>query len=115
MRLTVTIKRRTPSQNAATFGHWRGYTKERDAWYVLLRAALKPRPAPRHLISAEITSFRNRLLDYGNLVGGMKPIPDCLVRLGYLKDDGPAWFDCEYRQEKCRRADERTVITILNL
>jgi len=93
------------------------YPKERDEWMIRLRCALMPRVmAPQHKIFARIISYRvGPLLDYGNLVGGAKPIPDCLIRLGYLKDDAPKWFECEYLQEKCKRDEARTVIELLNL
>lgn len=111
--IRVEVRRRTPSQNKSTYSHWSAYAKERDAWFVLLRAALRPRATPPdRKVNASIVSYRNRLLDFANLVGGCKPIPDGLIKLGYLRDDKPAWFACEYRQQQCRRAEERTVITL---
>jgi hypothetical protein len=61
-------------------------------------------------VRIRLSSYRVRLVDYANLVGGAKPIPDALVRLGYLKDDGPRWFFCDYFQIQVPREDERTVI-----
>lgn len=110
----IVIRRRIPSQNASLYRHWRAYTRERDAWFVLLRAALPPRRAPpAHPVRLLIRSLRARLVDYANLVGGAKPIPDCLIRLGYLRDDGPRWFHAEYAQAQVPRADERTELTFL--
>ena len=57
--------------------------------------------------SASLPSERG-LVDYANLVGGAKPIPDNLIRLGYLKDDSPRWFRCEYLQTQVPKKDERT-------
>jgi hypothetical protein len=104
----IVIKRRLPSQNASMYQHWRAYTRERDMWYMLLRAQLPPRHGCEAPVRMAIRSFRLRLIDFANLVGGAKPIPDCLIRLGYLKDDSPRWFSCEYLQFKVARADERT-------
>ncbi len=96
---TVIIPRPVPSLNKTQYAHWRAYTKERDTWMALLRAQLMPRQrAPDFPVQMVLTSWRGVLLDFGNYVGGAKPIPDCLTRLGYLKDDKPAWFHCEYRQ-----------------
>ncbi len=111
--LTVVIRRRVPSQNQLHYRHWSRYAQERDAWFVLLRAQLPPRLAPREPVSMAIRSYRNRLIDYANLVGGAKPIPDCLIRLGYLHDDSPQWFHCTYEQIQVPRGEERTEIAFL--
>ena len=88
----ITIARRVPSQNTNQYRHWSHYAKERDTWFLLLRAQLPPRPPVDRPVHMLLRSYRNRLVDYANLVGGAKPIPDCLIRLGHLKDDGPKWF-----------------------
>lgn len=114
---TFTIQRRIPSQNR--FNNKRGmaaqyeYGKERNWWFALIRAHLVPcGTAPDMKIFCRIVSYRNRLLDYGNLVGGAKPIPDVLKRLNWIKDDSPKWFECEYHQRQVPEAEERTEITL---
>lgn len=108
---TITIYRRIPSQNDTTYRHWRLYVQEKKQWKIQLRAALKPRlKAPDHLVYLQITSYRNRLLDFANLVGGAKPIPDCLQEMRYLRDDSPEWVKIDYYQQKVPRAEERTEI-----
>lgn len=103
--MTIVIAREVPSENRYTYSHWRAYTKERDFWLVLLRLQLRPRfQAPDHPVRAKLVSLRGRELDFGNLVGGAKPIPDCLIRLGYLRDDSPRWFTCEYSQRVVPKA-----------
>jgi hypothetical protein len=112
---TLTIKRRVPSQNNSTKQHWSVYHKEKSAWKMLLSAALPRRSAPPALpVKMRLTSYRNRLVDFANLVGGAKPIPDILKTLGYLRDDSPKWFDCEYKQFQVPRVEERTVIEFLS-
>lgn len=59
----------------------------------------------------KIISYRKRLLDYGNLVGGAKPIPDALVALGWLWDDSPEWSEVVYEQVKVKNG-ERTEVVI---
>lgn len=116
--ITVTIKRRLPSQNL--WNNKRGmfgsltYKRERDIWYALMRAALTPKDPPEHKVAAKIISFRSSELDHANLVGGAKMIPDALKILGYIKDDKPRWFSCEYEQRKSSRAAECTIIHIIN-
>ncbi len=110
----IVIRRRVPSQNASMYRHWSAYTAERDAWFVLLRCQLPPRRAPPEVaVRMAIRSYRQRLVDFANLVGGAKPIPDCLIRLGYLKDDSPKWFNCEYLQLQVKKSEERTEIEFL--
>ncbi len=110
---TIVVPRRLPSQNDAQYRHWRAYAKERDIWYMLLRQRLPPRRSQPEPVALAIRSYRQRLCDYANLVGGAKPIPDCLIRLGYLHDDSPRWFTCTYEQYRVRRGEERTEIEFL--
>lgn len=109
----ITIARRLPSVNETMWGHWTKYTAERDIWYTLIRCKLIPRSPPEtRPIKLGIISHRVRLLDITNLYGGAKAIPDGLKRLGYLVDDSPKWCDLTVTQEKCIKAEERTVITM---
>lgn len=114
MSRVIVIRRRIQSQNASHYRHWSANRKERDAWYLLLRAQLPPRQPPDHRVALAIRSYRTRLVDYANLVGGAKPIPDSLIRLGWLKDDGPQWFTCSYEQFQVGQACERTEIEFLD-
>ncbi len=109
----IIIKRRVPSQNASQYKHWSAYTKERDTWFLLLRAQLPPREPPNEPVRLMLRSYRTRLVDYANLVGGAKAIPDCLQRLGYIKDDSPRWFHCEYFQTVVPKELERTEIEFI--
>jgi hypothetical protein len=109
----IVIRRRLPSQNRSQYGHWSTYVKERDAWFILLRAQLPPQPSVDRPVQLILRSYRVRLCDYANLVGGAKPIPDALIRLGYLKDDGPDWFSCRYEQFRVPKVQERTEIEFL--
>lgn len=114
--IRLTLPRKLPSQNDWTnkrgMGASLAYKKERDVWMVLLRSVLTPQVPPMGRVTASITSYRTHELDYGNLVGGAKPIPDCLKRLGYIRDDCPKYFTCTYAQQKCRADAVRTMITI---
>jgi hypothetical protein len=110
--MIVTIRRRIESGNKQTFGHWRQYMLYRNAWATLMRIKLPAKEPPTELVSIKIRSYRTRLLDYANLVAGCKPIPDTLKRLGYIKDDSPKWFHCEYEQVQVAKTDERTEIEV---
>ena len=58
----------------------------------------------------EIKSFRSRLLDQDNLIGGLKPLIDSLVEMDLLLDDGPEYLLLRAEQENSR--DQRTEIII---
>jgi hypothetical protein len=109
----LVILRRIPSQNRSQYAHWSTYCKERDTWFVLMRAQLPPRQRIAQPVRLVLRSYRTRLVDYANLVGGAKPIPDILARLGYIHDDSPRWFYCEYQQIQVAKADERTEIEFI--
>ncbi len=53
-----------------------------------------------------------RLLDIDNLAGGTKALLDALRYEGAIQDDDPGSIDFEVRQEKVKRADIGTEITI---
>ncbi len=109
----VVIRRRVPSQNQSQYRHWSLYHAEKEMWFVLLRAQLTPRKPADEPIRMVLRSYRTRLMDYANLVGGAKPIPDALIRLGHLKDDSPRWFHCEYFQFQVPKNDERTELEFI--
>lgn len=117
MTITVTIRRRIPSANA--FNNKRGtmasfaYRKDRDAWMILLRCCLRPKPAPgKCFVRVEVHSYRNRILDDANFRAGCKGPIDNLVSLGYLHDDHPKYFHADYTQHQVPRVEERTVFII---
>jgi len=111
--MKITLPTKIQSQNKRDKLHWATRSKQRQHWYTQLRMRLKPKEPPTALVSIRIVSYRNRLLDYANLVGGdCKPIIDCLVQLGYIKDDSPRWFTCEYQQVQVARNEERTEIVL---
>lgn len=109
----VVVRRRVPSQNQTQYGHWRAYAKERDLWFLLLRAQLPPRQPPDGPVRLCLRSYRVRQVDFANLVGGAKPIPDALIRLGWIRDDSPRWFHCDYFQFLVPKAEERTELEFL--
>jgi hypothetical protein len=109
----VVVHRRIKSQNWSQYRHWSAYKQERDAWFLQLRSKLPPVRPHRQKVHMRIRSLRTRLVDFANLVGGAKPIPDCLIKLGYLVDDSPKWLHCDYEQHQVPRAEERTELIFL--
>ncbi len=109
--VVLRIPLETPSVNAWHGAHWRTYRHHFDRWFIQIRARLTPRLArPDFQVHGRIISYRGRLLDYANLVGGAKPLADVLKRLGYLKDDSPKWWKCAYDQHQVPEAQRLTLI-----
>ena len=50
------------------------------------------------VMCVKFTCYRKRLLDDDNLRGGLKPVRDCLIAAGFIKDDSPKWGVFEYEQ-----------------
>lgn len=111
--ITATIPLPVPTSNEWTFKQRWAYTKHRDVWYAHLTRQLglcefshTGRPF------VQVVTWRSVMLDYWNLCAGCKPIPDALVKLGYLVDDDPEHMAADVRQLKSKRADQRTVVTV---
>jgi hypothetical protein len=102
------------SQNATQWAHWTAYHRYNKKWRSALALRLGRSPdVVTTPMDITITSYRSRLLDKGNLVGGCKPIPDALKALGWIKDDSPEWVDIHYDQIKTKKNQTRgTHITV---
>lgn len=95
-----------PSQNVigGNFGglRWR-YGKLRDALTVEAKAGklngkVPPAKKQRTVLFVREYAGREKIRDYGNLVGGAKPLVDALVAVGLLIDDSPEWSEQIYEQ-----------------
>lgn len=91
---------RIQSQNRYQYRHWREYSRYAKNWKDAVLLLLGRGKKPETFRRVTITSVRKRELDYGNLVGGAKPVPDALVNAGWLRDDSPAWAEIAYYQRK---------------
>jgi len=58
-------------------------------------------------------SFRKRLLDHDNLVGGCKYLLDSLERVGLIVNDSEKYVEVSYFQQKCKH--ERTEIYLYDM
>lgn len=91
--------------NFGSGGHRATYRKIRIAWRddigscMLLFKVPKAKVA-RQLILTRVLTGLERIWDYDNLVGGMKPVLDACKLAGLIIDDSHAWLQCEYRQQK---------------
>lgn len=62
-----------------------------------------------------LVTYRSRVLDKDNLIGGGKPWLDALRYGGYLGDDDPESVEAFYLQRRCKRAEEHVDVFIFVL
>lgn len=84
-------------------GHWSWKKRERERWQwhfaepkaqavnFVFYAKQK-----RRVTVQVFWAKPGRLPDRDNLVAGLKPVVDALVKMGFLYDDSPTWVDIEY-------------------
>lgn len=113
-RFDFRVFHKSTSQNELRSNHGAArfrYKAERTWWERALRDRMtegvvdcaKARRIVR--LTRELTG-RERPRDYGNLVGGLKPVLDAMVRVGVLVDDSEQWLTDIYEQQ---RTTERCV------
>jgi hypothetical protein len=115
---TLEIDRDAPSQNLRLVNKGPGrfaYSKERDLWVMLFMVAARSAgvsrvAAPRRVTLTRRYSGLKKLRDHANVIGGMKPVVDAMVRAGLLVDDSPRWFEGHYHQERVTRGGGTVVL-----
>jgi len=92
------------SQNRTTYSHWSVYNQYKKSWQKRVQQQMAAVFGLRLPYSRwRLTRWyvrANHIMDYGNLVGGAKPLIDCLITYGVIKDDNPNCFDCAYEQQQ---------------
>lgn len=117
MILRLTLPFASPSQNELDRWHWTKKRKLRDQCRLLIAsqmriAGIAPDAPPQEKRAVQVIRQGRKTLDYGNLVGGFKPILDAL-RLEYLLyDDSPQWVEDKYTQVLSRQPHGATIITV---
>jgi hypothetical protein len=118
--LTITCYATTPSPNQWVFRDWKTYREIKDRWLKRIYAAsihhhgLGKFGKPIEQASLAIGRYGIRRLDGDNLHGGMKPVIDCIVHLGFLVNDTEdVIIKPNYFQEHVpTKAEQRTEIVL---
>lgn len=106
--INLTLPIVTKSNNQLLRMHWAVRRRIKVSYMdELLVAIRESKYANRELLTnkkrkCHIISFRKRLLDADNLVGGLKPLIDCLVEWKLLKDDSPEFVELKIEQKKSK-------------
>ena len=100
MILPITIK----SRNILDRLHWSKKSMLKKEYALLIRNQMKlkkhyssPIKEPK-FFTLEIVSWRKRLLDYDNLVGGCKQLIDAMIDEQFIWDDSPQYLDLRVKQ-----------------
>ena len=99
MIIPITIK----SRNVLDKLHWAKKSMLKKEYALLIRNQMRLNPIYEEAqedrrYTLEIVSYRKRLLDYDNLVGGCKQLIDAMVHENFIWDDAPKYIDLRIKQ-----------------
>lgn len=115
---TLVLPRAAQSLNSVGVNHKTNhkYRRERRAWaYQLTRYGALDIPeaeGKRRIFFLRQWAAGKRAYDYGNLVGGFKPLLDMVVDCGLLIDDKPKHCADYYKQMRSPDGTDRVIITL---
>jgi hypothetical protein len=122
MTYEITIHLAVPSQNQTERGKtWQTrahYTKlRRTMWKFHCINAMRLGKVPnatgkRHL---SIVVYRQRMLDIGNLIGGMKSCVDGFIDAGLLVDDKPKFASLNYIQKPVKQSPTKIPCVVITI
>ena len=95
-----------------TLNSIRRQRKETAMWVTkdaMLEANIKQMCGKVHV---EYMFYNNRDVDVDNLIFGMKATLDGIVNAGLIVDDSPSYVKITGDFEKCKKGEQKTVITI---
>ena len=101
------IKKKIKSNNVMLRSHWSVKRTDRKEYALLVRSQMKLKKIkyiqPGSKCTIMIISYRKRLLDFDNLVGGAKTLVDALVEECLIHDDSPEYVNLIYEQYKAKQ------------
>jgi len=104
-----------PSPNRILGKHWSVKAGEKNAWVLLVRGQVLPKPVQKFRCRVAIRLFHPRQYDKDNLYASVKPVVDALKHWRLIRDDSSEWLDLDVQQEKCPKKFQRTEIYIERL
>jgi hypothetical protein len=115
--VTLVIPGRLPSLNQVLRTHWASNRRQKDKWAAHLLARYGRGHGAGRRARVTVTVWRRvRIRDWDNLVGGLKPLLDVLVRLAWLYADDTGWLEHgPHQQVLAGRKPEQIIIEIAYL
>ena len=98
----ITLPNKIESRNVLDRKHWAVKRRCKQIWAVFVRNQMKLRKIREAEVGEKfkltIVSYRKKLLDYDNLVGGCKQLLDACSEEKLIWDDAPKYLDLKVEQ-----------------
>ena len=98
----LTIPQKVESRNVLDRKHWAVKRRNKQIWAVFIRNQMRLKKIGECEIGEKfkltIISYRKKLLDYDNLVGGVKQLLDACSEEKLIWDDAPKYLDLKVEQ-----------------
>ena len=98
----ITLPNKVESRNQLDRKHWAVKRKCKGIWALFIRNQMKLRKVRESEVGEKfkltIVSYRKKLLDYDNLVGGCKQLLDACSEEKLIWDDAPKYLDLKVEQ-----------------
>lgn len=98
----LTIPQKVESRNVLDRKHWAVKRRNKQIWAVFVRNQMKLKKIRECEIGEKfkltIISYRKKLLDYDNLVGGVKQLLDACSEEKLIWDDAPKYLNLKVEQ-----------------
>ena len=92
----IELQNKIESRNVLDRKHWAVKRRCKQIWALFIRNQMKLRKIREAEVGEKFTltivSYRIKLLDYDNLVGGCKQLIDALCHEGFIFDDAPKYL-----------------------
>ena len=95
-----------------TLNSIRRQRKETAMWLTKDAMSEAKTPKLKGKVHVEYMFYNNRNVDVDNLIFGMKATLDGIVNAGLIPDDSPSYVKITGDFEKCKKGEEKTIITI---
>ena len=116
--MQITVFHEIKSANTWLHKNWRVYWRYKDNWCSALDLVKDTKglgiPKNRKFTKIRIVSFRHKLLDWDNLVAGVKPINDWLTRNKFIVDDNSKEVTMSVLQKKIDKNSKAKTTIYLN-
>lgn len=115
--MQFTVFHEIKSANTWLHKHWRIYWKYKDKWCSALDLVKVSKglvvPKTKKFTKIRYVSHRHTLLDWDNLVAGIKPINDWLTRNKFIVDDNSKEVTMSVSQKKIPKTDTPKTVVYL--
>ena len=92
---TIEIDHRVYSRNMIDRWHWSKKHKLKNEYRILVRNQMRLHSInpTEEKCQLRINCYVKRLMDYDNVVGGLKQFIDAMCTESFIHDDSPKWLD----------------------